>query len=383
MRILGIIAEYDPFHRGHERHLQLAREAVQPDFVYVALSGCIRQRGEPALLSPYDRARCALAAGADAVFAMPAEWTVRDAEHYALGGVALLKRLGATHLAFGAETPDPGKLREIAEKLENPPAALRGALKESLQAGHGYPMALGLALERENGELAEIIRRPNNILAVCYLRAMLRTGGGIQPVIIPRNGDYHEEGIDPESPSASALREALRLGSYGPAFGAVTPASREAIREAFLGGRVPRKDVWDSMLISRLREMSREEIRALPDISEGLEDRLKEAAGRIRSREELLEAVSTRRYPKARISRICAAAMLGLTRRELDEAPLPERAVLLGLRKNRDMTAMWRSRPEMITTEWENGTDLRAWKVWAQCAGLPDSLPRTSRVASL
>lgn len=383
MRILGIIAEYDPFHRGHERHLRLAREAVQPDFVYVALSGCIRQRGEPALLSPYDRACCALDAGADAVFAMPAEWTVRDAEHYALGGVALLKRLGATHLAFGAETPDPGKLREIAEKLENPPAALRGVLKESLQAGHGYPRALGLALERENGELAEIIRRPNNILAVCYLRAMLRTGGEIQPVIIPRNGDYHEEGIDPESPSASALREALRLGNYGPAFGAVTPASREAIREAFLGGRVPRKEIWDAMLISRLREMSREEIRALPDISEGLEDRLKEAAGRIRSREELLEAVSTRRYPKARISRICAAAMLGLTRRELNEAPLPERAVLLGLRKNRDMTAMWRSQPEMITTEWENGADLRAWKVWAQCAGLPDSLPRTSRVASL
>ena len=148
MRILGIIAEYDPFHRGHERHLRLAREAVQPDFVYVALSGCIRQRGEPALLSPYDRARCALDAGADAVFAMPAEWTIRDAEHYALGGVALLKRLGATHLAFGAETPDPGKLREIAEKLGMSRSGVAAMLKRTRSKLKTYLMMEGLCIIR-------------------------------------------------------------------------------------------------------------------------------------------------------------------------------------------------------------------------------------------
>ena len=90
MKILGIVAEYDPFHRGHLYHLSEAVRRVAPDFVFVALSPCIKQRGELSLLSPVDRARCALTAGADAVFCLPACWTVRDAEHYALGAVSLL-----------------------------------------------------------------------------------------------------------------------------------------------------------------------------------------------------------------------------------------------------------------------------------------------------
>ena len=126
MRVLGIVAEYDPFHLGHARHLRLAREAVRPDAVLIALSPCIKQRGELSLLSPHDRAACALSEGADAVFALPVLWTVRDAEHYALGAVSLLAGLGATHLAFGAETDDLSLLRRTAELLENPQHRIRG-----------------------------------------------------------------------------------------------------------------------------------------------------------------------------------------------------------------------------------------------------------------
>ena len=111
MAVLGIVAEYDPFHNGHLYHLAEAKRLVQPDYTYVVLSPCLKQRGSFALLSPTDRARLALEAGADAVFALPVLWTVRDAEHYALGAVSLLAGLGATHLAFGVETPDPAALR--------------------------------------------------------------------------------------------------------------------------------------------------------------------------------------------------------------------------------------------------------------------------------
>ena len=128
MKILGIVAEYDPFHNGHLRHLEEAKSRVSPDLTFIALSPCVKQRGELSLLSPSDRARCALESGADAVFCLPVLWTVRDAEHYALGAVSLLAGLGVTHLAFGAETPDVRLLRDAAELLESPGPAFRTVL---------------------------------------------------------------------------------------------------------------------------------------------------------------------------------------------------------------------------------------------------------------
>ena len=379
-RILGIIAEYDPFHRGHERHLRLAREAVQPDFTYAVLSGCFKQRGELALLSPYDRARCALACGADAVFALPAAWTLRDAEHYALGAVYLLRGLGITHLAFGAETNRLEMLRRIAETLEAPTEIFQKALRTGLDHGMGYPGAISQAMAKACPEAAGIMDQPNNTLAICYLRAIQKLNAAVEPVLIPRTGGYHEERICPETPSASALRGALMRGDYGHAYEAVPEASRLILRERFLSGRVPREETMDRLLIRRLRTMSREELRALPDVSEGLEDRIREAARQANTRAELITMVSGKRYPRARISRICAWAMLGEKRKALLATPLPDRAVLLGLRRNQEMTALWRDRREMITGKWDDPIDLRAWQLWTQCAGLPDTLPWTEKV---
>ena len=104
MKVLGIVAEYDPFHNGHLHHIVEAKKKICPDLTYIVLSPCVKQRGELSLLSPVDRARCALQAGADAVFSLPVLWTVRDAEHYALGAVSLLSGLGVTHLAFGGNS---------------------------------------------------------------------------------------------------------------------------------------------------------------------------------------------------------------------------------------------------------------------------------------
>lgn len=380
MSVLGIIAEYDPFHRGHERHLRLAREAVQPDFTVIAMSACMKQRGEPAMLSPYDRAACALEAGADAVFALPTVWTMRDAEHYALGAVSMLAGLGATHLAFGAENADPEALWALARKLETPGTAFREALHGLLTEGHGYPRAMSLAMDREAPALGEILRKPNNILAVCYLRAILKTGAGLIPVPIPRNGAYRDETIHPEAPSAQALRDALARGNYGPAVEGLTEKSREAVRTAFLDGSVPREERMDTLLMDRLRSMTREEIRALPDVREGLEDRIREAARLCTGRRELIEAVSGRRYPEARISRICAWSLLGMTEERLRAEPLPEKAVLLGLRPHPELTKAWRSGRIQVTSEWEDETDLAAWRIRNLCAGLPDTLPWTEQV---
>ena len=371
-RILGVVAEYDPFHRGHETHLRLARERVQPDFTWVALSGCFRQRGEIAMLSPHDRAACALAAGADAVFLLPTVWTLRDAEHYALGAVSMLAGLGATHLAFGAENADLSLLRKTAECLENPSPALRGRLKDALAEGNGYPAALEKALEAESPELSGVLSGPNNILGVCYLRAILRLGLNLIPEAVERTGGYHAETVDPASPSASALRGALRRGDYARAFPAVTETGERILRNAFLEGRVPDEKILDQLLIRAWRGMSREEAAELPDVSEGIGDRILEAARTADSRAGLLDAVCTRRFPKARISRILTCGLLGLTRETAENAPLPTETLLLGLRRNPEMTAVWREGKIRVRSSPKELPNDPARSVWCQCAGLPE-----------
>ena len=388
MKILGIVAEYDPFHNGHLRHIAEAKRQVSPDLTVIALSPRLKQRGELSLLSPADRARCALEAGADAVFSLPVLWTVRDAEHYALGAVSLLSGLGVTHLAFGAETADAGLLRQAAALLESPDPVFQAALKEKLSSGAGYPAAVSAALSASLPAAKGLLDRPNNVLAVCYLRAVIRLRLSSEPVIIQRTGGYHDAGIDPAAPSASALRDGLACGNYA-AFSAVPEYTAGILRRRFLDGQVPDERIMDALLLSRLRAMDDREYLLLPDLSEGMENALREAARTSGSRRELIAALAGKRYPAARISRLCACVLLGVTKEQTESVPLPENALLLGLRKNSAMTAFWKSLPFPVIssfTEWKKAAhpaDLAAWRLWAQCCRLPDTLPFSEKIVTV
>lgn len=389
MKVLGIVAEYDPFHNGHLHHIVEAKKKICPDLTYIVLSPCVKQRGELSLLSPVDRARCALQAGADAVFSLPVLWTVRDAEHYALGAVSLLSGLGVTHLAFGAETADIGLLRQAAALLESPVPLFQDVLRKKLAAGAGYPAALSAALSAALPAAAGILDSPNNILAVCYLRALIRLGHSMEAVAIPRSGNYHAAGINPSAPSASALRENICRGNYAGVFQAVPEWTAGLLRQRFLEKRIPLDVVLDTLLISRLRSMDTDGFSSLPDLSEGMENRLREAARAAVSRSSLIADVSGRRYPAARISRLCACALLGITREIIAGAPLPQAALLLGFRNRPEMTAQWKSLPIPVVssfTEWKNAahpSDLAAWHLWALCCCLPDTLPFSEKLAIL
>ena len=388
MAILGIVAEYDPFHNGHLYHLREAKRLVQPDAVYVALSPCFKQRGDCSLLSPHDRAACAVSAGADAVFALPVLWAVRDAEHYALGAVSLLAGLGATHLAFGVETPDPAALHQVADLLENPLPGFRETLKARLAGGLGYPAALAAAAGRVLPGAGAILSSPNNTLAVCYLRAIRRLNLSLVPVMVPRRGEYHASSVDPEYPSASAVRGALSRGDYAAAFRAVPPETETRLRARFLAGETPDPAVLDAILLHTLRGMDPAAFRALPDAAEGLGDALAKACVSARSSRELIEKLTSRRYSAARVSRLCAHALLGVTRQQLLGLPLPSAALLLALRKNAAMTASWRNAAVRICPDpaaWRaeaSAADLASWRIRAQCCGLPATLPFTEKTVT-
>ena len=389
LKILGIVAEYDPFHYGHLFHIREAQKRISPDLTLIVISPCVKQRGDLALLSPAYRARCALEAGADAVFCLPVCWTLRDAEHYALGAVSVLSGLGVTHLAFGAETPDPELLMKASEQIEYPLPAFSAALKEKLSSGAGWPSAVSSALSAVLPEAEGLLEHPNNILAVCYLRAILRLGLSLQPLIIPRAGSYRSAFIDPSAPSASALREALLRGNYSEAFSAVPEFTSAILRRRFLDGCIPDDRILDSLLLSRLRSMNKSEYNLLPDLSEGMENVLSAAACSADTRAELIATLAGKRYPAARITRLCTCALLGLTRNQIESAPLPDSALLLGLRKRPEMTALWRvsSFPVISSfTEWKKAAhpaDLAAWRLWAQCCRMPDTLPFSGQIIAM
>ena len=370
-RITGIVAEYDPFHRGHGKHMLLARERTGAEFVYVALSGCFRQRGDAAMLSPWDRARCALAAGADAVFLLPTVWTLRDAEHYALGAVALLGGMGVNSLAFGAEEGDIRTLSAIAERLEHPDAAFQLRLREALAAGQGYPRAMERVLGAENPRWGEIICQPNNILAIAYLRAIQRLGLEMEPVAIPREGAYHAEETDRENPSASAIRKAVERGDYGSAFPALTGESERVLRRAMLDRRIPNPGILDVLTLRSLRAMRPEEAEdRLTDLSEGLANRILREARSASGRRVLLDRVCGKRYPRARINRILTRAALGMTPGMLPGTPSHREVLLLGMRPNQEMTGDWKARDIQVHANIKDMPADPAFSLWGQCAGL-------------
>ena len=330
----GIIAEYNPFHSGHSYQLQRVREVTGLSRVVCVMSGPFVQRGEAALLSPRARAEMALANGADAVFELPALFAVREAEVFALGGVAMLNRMpGVTRLAFGAETDDLPLLQKAAAVLEEPSPGIRAAIRESLEKGLSYPKAIGLCLGNALGR-APVFGQPNNVLAICYLRALIRLSSPLQPVLIPRIGSYHAKETAPgELPSASCLRAAAARGDWTSARAMTPPGAYQILRNEIARGRFCAPGCLDQALRYCLAGVTPAQLRALPSVSEGLEMRLMRFAPGCADREALLSKLKTKRYPYARLSRLLCHALLGLSQELARETPVPPYARLLGLRR--------------------------------------------------
>jgi len=324
MRIAGIIAEYNPFHRGHAWQIARTREAGC-DRVIVCMGGHFTQRGEAAILSKWDRARMALACGADAVFELPALFAVRTADAFARGGVGILAGLGVDVLSFGSEITDMPLLRALASLRDREPEAVSAAIFQKLDAGMAHARAWGEAVGAYLGVAPELLNRPNAVLAAEYIRALERLAPAVTPLAIPRQGDYHDAAMGAFA-SATAIRAAFARGDVSQALEAIPePARPWASPEAL--------HPMDDMLLYRLRQMTPEALAALPDVGEGLEHRLYRLCRSASGREALLDGLKCKRYTRARLSRILTYALLGLDRAALEAAPQPGYARLIGLRR--------------------------------------------------
>lgn len=354
MPVAGIIAEYNPLHRGHLHLLEETRRLLGPETAVVCvMSGNFVQRGDFALTDKLARAAAAVQSGADLVLELPLPWALSPAEGFARGAVELLAAAGvAAHLSFGSECGSADKLRQVADCLDSEvyQAGLRRFLDE------GMPFAAcrqGVVRGLLGEEAAGLLSHPNNNLGVEYLRALNALRSPIQPFAVLRAGAAHDGGNHPDYPSASFVRGQILSGTLP----ADNPASLSYCERAVL---------------ARLRVMTAEDWAALPDSGgwEGLPQRLVRAAAEAVSLEEFYALAKTKRYAHARIRRLALWAFLGL--READRPAHPPYLRVLGAsERGRGLLREMKSRAALpVITKPAHGRGLPLLELEARCTDL-------------
>ena len=311
MPVIGIIAEYNPFHLGHAYQMGEARRLAGADSpVVVVMSGNFVQRGEPALLSKHARGEAAVRCGADLVLELPTVFAAATAEAFARGGVSLLAATGVvTHLCFGSESGDLPALERTAQCLEGP--AYREALARRLKEGMTFAAARQSAAEELAGDAARCLASPNDALAVEYLRSLRAVGADLEPAAIRRVGAAHDSAQADGIASASEVRRCILAGE---AWEHLVPQESAAVlKREMAAGRAPvSMAACERMVLARLRAMGEEDFRPYDGGNEGLYHRFYSAVRRASTLEELLDLAKTKRYTRARLRRLALSAWLGL-----------------------------------------------------------------------
>jgi len=318
MKIAGVIAEYNPFHNGHAHQLASLRQ-LGYTHIAVAMGGNFLQRGSAAVCSKQARAKMALLSGADLVVELPLSWACAPAQRFAAGGVALLDALGCHTIAFGSECGDLSLLRQAADAAQN--EEVSALTRQMMKDGSTFAAARQLAVSRLFPGAARVFDNPNDNLCVEYLLALQNQNSQMEPLALQRVGAAHDAArVEQNIASASHIRELLLTGNSADEL--MPHTSREILAQAMAQGLAPADLARaEAALLAKLRSMSAADFAALPDISEGLENRLYNAARRACSLEEFLQLCKTKRYTLARLRRITLAAFLGLKNDDLPQYP--------------------------------------------------------------
>ena len=310
MNFCGIVCEFNPFHNGHEYIIQEAKKLTNKEIICL-MSGDFVQRGTPAIQSKYDRAKNAILAGANAVLELPCVYACSNAENFAFGAVKTFKALGINTIAFGIENTDLETLKKVAKlKFENS-ERFKDAFKNEVQNGINYNTALKRSIAETLGDdgIIEILNKPNNILGVEYLTAILKLDANIEVVAIERTDNgYNSKTNKSKFLSASSIRERILNGENYKEF---VPAYAK-INSYFTAIH---NNIFNSICLLKIRQTPAQKVADCYDYSEGIEFRIKKIADTFSNLDEIIEKVSTPRYRKPRVNKLVVYPLLNITKK--------------------------------------------------------------------
>ncbi len=319
MKVNGIVAEYNPFHHGHQYQLHDAQKSTDADYTIVVMSGNFVQRGAPALINKYKRAEMALLGGADLVIELPMYYAISSAEYFATGAVNILHKLGVTtHLCFGSECGDIQILQRIADILLEEPQHYVEVLRSNLRQGLSYPTARNNALLQYDTELChhkDVLSSPNNILGIEYLKALRRANSTIHPFTTMRVGnDYHDRRLGEKQSSALAIRHAIMsrqdteyLQNHMPSY------AYEILSTCLTSKNFLHSDDFSAILHYKLLQEYENGFTQYLDVSPELSDRIRKHLWQFDSFQGFCNLLKSKDMTYTRISRCLLHILLNMT----------------------------------------------------------------------
>lgn len=331
-KVLGIIAEYNPFHNGHLYHLKESKKATGAEYTVAIISGNFTQRGSTSIIDKWKKTEMALQNGVDLIIELPVLYSISSSENFAEGSIKILNSLGIIDfLSFGSETSDIKILNNFANILYDEPKEYKKILSNYLNTGLSFPKARENALleyiknfEDVNTNFdnyKNILSSPNNILGIEYLKALKKYKSSIKPVCIKRSGaDYNSSdiSINTSIASATAIRELIKNKNFNTIKTVMPEKSYSILADCINSGCIiPDLNCFEKEIIYVLRKMSIEEIANLPDVSEGLEFLIKKAVNSCNTLTELLNTIKSKRYTITRLQRILLYALLDISKKDM------------------------------------------------------------------
>ena len=323
-KVLGIVGEYNPFHNGHLYHLEESKKITGSTYTVAIMSGNFTQRGSTSLVDKWSKAEMAIQNGIDLVIELPVLYATSSAENFADGAVKILDSLKVVdYISFGTETSDVDTLDKLAAVLYKEPQKYKTLLSHELNKGISFPKARENALMMYLNDIRKyvnVLSSPNNILGIEYLKALKKYKSNIQPVSIARyEAGYNDISYSGNIASATAIRNIVKNGGFDILRRLLPAPSYSILLENIKQGHVvPDLSVFEKQIIYNLRKMDVSEIANLPDVSEGLEFAIKNAANSCNTIEEFLNIIKSKRYTSTRIQRILLYSLLGITKKDME-----------------------------------------------------------------
>lgn len=317
MKVVGLIAEYNPFHNGHQFHIEQAKMLTGADYAVVVMSGDFVQRGEPAIMPKHLRAKSALHCGADLVIELPVSYATGSAEQFAFGAVSMLEKLGIIDtVCFGSECGDIAILSDIADILTNESDKYKASLQKHLRTGVSFPVAREMAIKElfPDKNYDQILGEPNNILGIEYIKALLKLNSNIKPYTITRKGsNYHDENLRKKFSSASAIRNAVKSNSLDGLKEQVPESTWKNLHTPIY------PNDFSLLLKYRLLNETKESLCDYADVSEELANRIFNRKNEFVTFEQFCELLKTKELTYARISRALLHILLKCKKSDIND----------------------------------------------------------------